>query len=132
MNDYNNPYASTSTPPSPYGESTGPKKQSGLGIASFIIAVFCGIVTFLLFAVAGYMETSTPGGIDEESPVIVLMGLGILGMGFMLLVGAGLGIAALCQSDRNKLFGILGLVLNMLALLLFGGLMAIGIAAEGA
>ena len=42
-------------------------KNSGLGIASFISSIVTGILIFLLFIFAGVMETSTPGGGDEDA-----------------------------------------------------------------
>ncbi|MGU5664526.1 hypothetical protein [Aeromonas sanarellii] len=54
------------------------KKHSGLGIASFITSIVSGLLIFLLIGVAGVMEASTPGGIDEESAgagVMVISGV---------------------------------------------------------
>ncbi len=49
------------------------KKNSKLGIASFITSIVAGINIFILFLTAGMMETSTPGGIDSESIVSVVL-----------------------------------------------------------
>lgn len=87
-------------------------KHSGLGLASFIISVVTAILIFILFIAAGVMEASTPGGIDEESAGAVLLGLLILLCLFVELVALGLGIGALCQSGRNKIFGILGTIFS--------------------
>lgn len=106
------------------------KKQSGLGIASFIIALVGGFVMFAVFGIAGYLEHTMDGGMTEESPEAVLVGLAMMGDGLLVLLGLGLGIAGLFQSDRKKLFAILGLALNGLIVLGAAGLVAIGMLAE--
>jgi len=84
-------------------------KHSGLGIASFTISITCSLLLFVLFIVAGVMELSTPGGIDEESAQAIILGMGIIFCVMGELVAMGLGIAAVCQNERKKIFGILGL-----------------------
>lgn len=56
-----------------------PMKHSGIGIASFAMSLGILIVTFILVVVAGVMEASTPGGINEESPAAIMLGLAIIG-----------------------------------------------------
>src|SRR5262249_14243521 len=103
-------------------------KHSGLGIASFVIAVTVGLLEFVLLAIAGVLEVTTPGGIDENSPVAVVLGLTLLAGLLVNILGIGLGIAGLCESYRKKLFAVLGVVIG--AVVLFGVLlvMAIGLA----
>lgn len=88
------------------------RKQSGLGISSFVISLGGGFAMFLLFCVAGYMETTTPGGIDEKSGIAVLLGLVIFAVIALHLLGLGLAIGALTQKDRKKVFSVLGLIFN--------------------
>ena len=90
------------------GETFVEKKHSGLGVSSFIISVVIAILMFLLFAVAGVMETSTPGGMDEESIGAMLVGLGLFAFLFVDLLAIGLGVAGLFQTSRKKVFPILG------------------------
>jgi len=90
------------------------RKHSGLGISSFVISLGGGFAMFLLFCVAGFMETTTPGGIDEDSGVAVVLGLVIFAVIALHLLGLGLGIGALTQKDRKKVFSVLGLVFNTL------------------
>jgi hypothetical protein len=104
-------------------------RHSGFGIASFLIAVGAGLLEFALVAAAAVLEASTPGGIDEDSPVAILLGLGIFGGLCIALVGIGLGVAGLCQQNRSKVFAVLGVVfgsavlLGVLLLLVIGSLM---------
>jgi hypothetical protein len=106
-----------------------PLKHSRFGIASFIIALAVGVFEFILIAIAGVLSVQAGGELDENSPEAMLLGLGILGGFAMNLISLGLAIAGLCERRRNKVFAILGLVINVL--LFFGvcGLMAIGAAA---
>ncbi|PTU73397.1 hypothetical protein [Pseudomonas mangrovi] len=93
-------------------------KHSGLGLASFIISTGAALLIFVLFIAAGAMEASTPGGIDEESVGAVVLGLLIILCMFIELIALGLGIGALCQSGRNKIFGVLGTIFSAVIVLL--------------
>lgn len=93
------------------------QKHSGLGIASFITSIVSGILVFLLIAVAGVMEASTPGGMDEESAGAVIVGLSCFCFSGASLVALGLGIAGLMQKERKKLFAILGIVFSAVTIL---------------
>jgi hypothetical protein len=104
-----------------------PPAQSGVGVASFVLAVIGGIALVSLVVVAGVMETQTPGGMDEESPQAIAVGMGILVGLVMNVVGVVLGIVAVLQHDRKKVFGVLGLVFNALILLAIGGLLMVGL-----
>lgn len=103
-----------------------PMKNSGLGIASFITSILSGILIFILIVVAGIMETSTPGGINEQSPQAIIVGLFILAFSFLCLVALGLGIAGLIQKNRKKLFAVLGTVFSTVTILGVIGLMILG------
>ncbi len=84
------------------------QKHSGLGIASFITSLVSGILMFLLVLIAGVMETSTPGGMDEESAGAAMVGLFALAFLGAALLALGLGIGGLIQKERKKTFAILG------------------------
>ena len=104
------------------------KKHSGLGIASFITSIVSGLLIFLLLVVAGVMEASTPGGIDEESAGAVMVGLFLFAFLGATLVALGLGIAGLLQKERKKIFAILGTVFSALSLVVTIFIMIIGLA----
>ncbi|HYC69721.1 MAG TPA: hypothetical protein VEB66_00855 [Opitutaceae bacterium] len=106
------------------------KTHGGLGITSFIMGIVCGILMVVVIGIAGYMQMSTPGGMNEESPAAALVGLAMMGVGLLVLVGLGLGVAGLFQSDRKKLFAALGVSINLLIIVCTGGLMVIGMMAE--
>ena len=56
-----NPYGATF-----YSQQSAPTelKHSGVGIASFVLSLLSGIGLFVLFGVAGYMESQSPGGMS--------------------------------------------------------------------
>lgn len=101
-------------------------KHSGLGIASFVISITCSVLLFVLFVVAGVIELSTPGGMSEESPEAIMLGLGIIACIVGELVAVGLGIAAVCQNEHKKIFGILGLSFSATFALITLLLLALG------
>jgi hypothetical protein len=128
-NQADHPYVSPSSDPWQRQRSPGSgPKQSGLGIASLVVAIAAGATAFALVVVAGMMEVSTPGGMDEESPQAILVGLGIFGVLGLNFLGLGLGVAGIVQPDRSRVVAILGLVLNALVILGLCGLMALGTA----
>jgi hypothetical protein len=109
------------------------QKHSRLGIASFVI----GLVSLIIFCLAivlafGYgvsIASSSPSVQSlEASPTILAFGLMMLVSPFLGLVGAVLGFVAVFQKDKKKLFGILGIVVNLLIVLAFCALLVIGLA----
>lgn len=84
---------------------------------------------FASIVIAGIIETSTPGGVNEESSAAMMIGLSIFGFLFLALIGFGLGIGSLFQSG-NKVFGILGIVFSILVGLCTIGLVIIGLTVE--
>lgn len=92
------------------------------GIVSPIIAVMAGVLLFALIVVGGIIDASTPGGMSEESPIAVIIGLLIILGLFVCMVGAGFGIVGLFQKNQNKTWAILGLILNVSIILVFIGL----------
>lgn len=112
-------------PLDPFADDDLSWKHSRLGIASFCLAVVGGMIVLIMLAVAGILEYSTPGILDDDSAESMMVGAGLIGAGLVLLVGVGLGIGGLCDSRRKKVFATLGLVLNVLALLGLGLLVVI-------
>lgn len=104
------------------------QKHSGLGVASFIISVVTGVLLFLLIVIAGAIEASTPGGMDEESATAVVIGLFVILFLCVMLVALGLGVAGLLQKERKKIFAILGVVFSVFFFVVTLLLMLIGLA----
>jgi hypothetical protein len=112
----------------------GPLKHSGLGVASFIIAIGAGVMIAIVVFLAAVIESRQPGALDaldHDSPGAMALG-GAACFAFLLaIIGVGLGIAGVCQRERKTVFAIIGLVLNGLILLGGGCLVLIGIATSG-
>jgi uncharacterized membrane protein len=111
------------------------KTHSRLAIASFVI----GLVSMFIFCLAivlafgyGASIASTNPTIQnlQTSPTVLAFGLMMLVSPFFGLVGAVLGFVAVFQKDKKKLFGILGIVLNLLIVLAFCSLLVIGLAGQ--
>ena len=103
--------------------------QSGFGVASFIMSLLVGVATIACVAIAGYVESTTPGGIDENSPKAVMIGLGIIACIGLAILGAVFGLVGVCSANKKKVFAILGLAFNGLIVLGVVGLMILGMAA---
>jgi hypothetical protein len=106
----------------------GPPPHSGLGIASFIIAmvvVVVGLVAVLLIVLA----SGRPYRRDAEPLIAMLVGLICLGF-VAALVGIGLGIGGCVQEDRNRTFAVTGLIINGIIVLGVAMLFLIGLAVD--
>ncbi|MFA5423491.1 MAG: hypothetical protein WC374_06490 [Phycisphaerae bacterium] len=103
------------------------KKHSGLGIASFVLAIVAFLIMFVLVVMAGVMTTVAGGRMDEQSPQAVVVGCSMILTAMLYILGIGLAIGGLCQRNRYKIFSILGLVLNIVFILGIAMLMLIGI-----
>jgi hypothetical protein len=125
-------------------ESGGARvRQSGLGIASFVLSVlsaFGMMSVFVMLAnkITPYVDPATGAlNVTEEQLQQELMpavgGLVLLFPLAMLLtvIAIILGIVALTQRDRKKAFGIAGLIIGGLQVLFFVFALVIGISAAG-
>lgn len=99
------------------------RKHSIPGIISTAIGIIAGAGIFTLFAVAGYIQVSTPGGVREDSPITIVIGLVAIGLLILFLTGIILGVVGVFQSNKKKMFSVLGLIFN--SLILFGTVAAI-------
>ena len=109
-------------------QTTGKRKHSGLGIAAFITSITSGLLMFMLIVVAGVIEVTTSGGMDERSASAVIIGLLLFLFLFITLVALGLGISGLVQKDRKKIFAILGTIFSSMTMLGTLALLMIGLA----
>lgn len=107
------------------------QKNSGFGIASFVMSITIGVLLFALFAIAGIM--SAGGGMDRQSVQAVAIGLSIMALLFGSVISAVLGIIGLFQKARKKLFATLGTIFSLLILLVAVGAIILGlIVSQGA
>ena len=115
----------------------GVKKQSRMGIASFVLGILS-----LLFLCIGFIISISYGVtlgldnpaatdpfalVDQASPAIIIASVFIYCTPVISLVGVGLGIAAVVQKKDKKTLGIIGLVINALMLLSGCGLLLQGL-----
>jgi len=105
---YAAPYPQTVTAPAPRG-------HSGVGVASFVIACVA-FITLLATSVSCVANIDVDFETIEESVGAVIGLLFLLSIG-LLLIGVSTGIIGVVQSNRKKLFAILGLIFNLLMLL---------------
>ena len=102
------------------------EKHSGLGIASFGISIAVGCLMVLLLCMATILNAHRIEG-DPTYPGQTVVGLAAIFLMAADVVAVGLGIAALCQTGKKRLFGILGLVFSSSTVLGTVGLIIIGL-----
>jgi hypothetical protein len=124
-----NPYASPRPPDLPPWMAPGPAvPHSGLGIASVVVGVIGIFGIGSALALATSLAMAKGGQVDENSPMMMTVGL-LVCAGFPLnIAGVGLGIAAVLQANRRRTFAMVGLTLNAVFLVVMGGLMLVGLA----
>lgn len=91
-------------------------KHSGIGITSFIMSLVMALIAFIVVIIAGVLETSSAGGMDESAVGTMVVGFLIIGCILVQLVALGLGIAGLIQKNRKKIFAVLGTVFSGLTI----------------
>lgn len=118
----------TLTPANSTTSATPPidPKHSGLGIASFVLSIVSLVLIFGLLIVAGVLEATTPGGMDEESVEAIVVGLLLFAFIGTALIATGLGIAGLCQKQRKKIFAILGTIFSLVTVVSTVSLISFG------
>jgi len=105
-------------------------KHSRLGIASFLITLGSGMLAFVIVLIAGILEETKPGTLDDDSPLSIGLFLALVGTLGVDLLGLVLGIVGLCLPGRIKVFAILGVVIGILGLVGFVCLMILGMIAN--
>ncbi len=105
-------------------ERTG---QSRLGIASLSISIVSALGLFILVIIAGIIESSSPGGMDEESIEAVIIGLFLFGFVGLDLVAIGLGIGGIFQKSRERILAIIGTVIAVATEIITISLVTIGL-----
>ena len=105
-----------------------PTSHSGIGIASFILSLLCGLTLVGIIIVAMVIGARSGGELDERSPAVMAIGCSaLLGLALTLL-GLILGIVGIMQKDRKKTFAILGLIFNAVILVGTVALILVGMA----
>ena len=102
------------------------KKHSGIGIGSFVISIAVGILMVALLIIATFLNAQRVQG-DRQYPGQMVVGLVAIALLGVDVIAVGLGIAAVCQSRKKRLFGILGLVFSSATLVGTIGLIIVGL-----
>lgn len=107
-------------------DRNGPKRFSGLGLASLLIAIGSGLMLMGLIAMAvviGNNDQAQGRQRPDNDPVAVLIGFGFLASLGAAVIGVVLGAVGCFQSNRQIALPILGTVFN--AIILIGVVFAI-------
>ncbi|HEV3343713.1 MAG TPA: hypothetical protein VG125_25295 [Pirellulales bacterium] len=101
-------------------------RHSGIGIACFAIALTTALLEVITASYGIYLGNSTPGGFPEESPLGIFLLATFLVSLAIDLMGTGLGLAAIFQHDRKRLFALLGIGINVARFAIVVPLMVLG------
>ncbi len=99
-------------------------KHSGLGIASFVIAVTVGLLEFVLVAIAGVLEVTTRVGLTKIHPGCCAGAL-FAGRPFRHHVGDWARYRRTVPALPKKTFAVLGVAIG--AVVLFGVLLVMAV-----
>lgn len=105
-----------------------PPPRSGLARASLIIGVCMIVAWIVILTIAGVSYSS---GARESSGVMIAVGLAMFAGAGANLLGLVLGIVALARPASNKATAVVGVALNVIALLAIALVMMIGLRATG-
>ena len=102
-------------------------KHSRFGIASFVLSLVVGFSLIVLVLATAIHRHRNP----EVSRVFnMVLGTAMFGLFLGDLLAAALGIAAVCQKERQKVFGVLGLSFSLLIIMGTTILMIVGFIAS--
>lgn len=107
---------------------SAPARHSALGVAAFATSLGIGVLMLITFVFAGIAAAGhARSGGGGQYPGQIIVGLVTLGLMGADVVALGLGIAALFQSGRKKVFAILGVVFASAILLGTAGVIVLGL-----
>lgn len=84
------------------------RKQSGFGVASFVLSIIVAFLVFMTVGAAGIVGATSTGGLQPKSVAVMVLALCLMGAFLLDFLALALGFAGLCQSDRKKSFAALG------------------------
>jgi hypothetical protein len=79
-----------------------------------------------MIVIAGVIEAARPGGLSQNEVVTGVLGLFVILTALVALLGVALGIAAVLQKQRKRLFSVLGLVVSSAVVVGIGLLITLG------
>jgi len=107
--------------------ATEVEKHSRLGLTSFGISVAVGFLMAAVFVLSSILSAASRREGHIGYPGQTLVGFAVIFLIIADIPAVALGIAAMMQPRRNRLFGILGLVFSSATILGTMGLIIIGL-----
>lgn len=86
-------------------------RHSGFGIASFVVAMAVFLMIVLVGGILAYYELFR-GGFPETASVFGSLRIILILVNLYLILGLALGIVGLLQSNRKRLFAVIGAIIN--------------------
>ncbi|MCA0755024.1 hypothetical protein KP806_08180 [Paenibacillus sp. N4] len=140
------PYGGRPVFSNPFPPQEAPAKQSGLGIASFVLALVAVVLIIVAIAFGAAFADQIVGNeelllespedpnaimdaIGEDAIVpIMLAGLSMLASIGVAFIGLILGIIGAFSKNRKKVFSVIGIILNGILVVGAVGLVVVGMA----
>ncbi|MGF1486770.1 MAG: hypothetical protein ACFBSE_06605 [Prochloraceae cyanobacterium] len=107
------------------------RSHSIAGIISFILGSINAIANFSNLVYAGYLGTQNPAILNDDNS-LALMTIGfIVILGFLFgLIGIGFGVFGTFAPKRQKLFPIIGIIINTAVIVILASILAVGLSLQ--
>ena len=106
------------------------KKVGWPGIVAIVIGVLSGLMLVVAVGYATYLVIqANPAEVDDESPEMIIAGLSIIAGVALSLLGLFFGVIGMFLSGSNRITAGIGIAINLILIIVIGGLMWIGTAA---
>ena len=110
--------------------TTEPSSNSTLGLLSLICGILTMVLTLIVMGFAMFLGSNPDAPLQEDNPLAMLLGCSVFIVVGIAIIGAILGIIGLFAGGPSKKrgFAIIGLTLNILAVVGFGLCVLVGLA----
>lgn len=104
--------------------------KSHFAFASVMLAILSGVAACATVVTAGMAEVRTPGGLESNDTLTIVIGLCVFGVMGANLVGIGLALVSFFRPERRRLLAVVALAFHLVVFLFLLGLLSVGLVLE--
>jgi hypothetical protein len=105
------------------------RPHGGMRMTAFAMAALAAVGAVCAVVIIVALEDAAQPGPDDDL-WMGLLALLFLACGALSVAGLTLGLVGSCQADRNPLFGIFGIIVNALAIMVMGAVLCLGVLSD--